>query len=95
MDTLIKALYVHIWYPKKFDILQANNFGNSCWNTLMKSKYEILIFLQDGASPHCKRTLHAYLNDNLTDGSNMVEMDSFLMKRPPWSPDLSSNYFFL
>ena len=55
------------------------------------NKDEDFIFPQDGAPPHWKLSIRAYLNENLPvkcirrAGSD----DSVLLKRPPQSPDLT------
>ena len=72
-------IYIGGSVPQKIDFIsQANNFGNSCWNKLMEN----FIFQQDGAPPHWKRTVCAYLDENLPErwiGCGGDE-DSFLMK---------------
>ena len=55
------------------------------------------IFQQDGAPPHWKLTVRAYLNEKLPGRwiGRAVDGDNVLLKWPPRSPDLTPCDFFL
>lgn len=64
---------------------------------LIENEDESFIFQQDGAPPHWKLTVRAYLNEVLPErwiGRGSAE-DDLLLKWPPRSPDLSPCDFFL
>ena len=96
------SFYLYLFYymrcPPKIDIIsQANILGNFCWNNLIEGEHENFIFQQDGAAPHWKKTVHAYLNENLLERwiGHSEDEDSFLIKWLPQSPDLFPCDFFL
>ena len=70
---------------------------NWLMDELIAHEHEDFIFQQDGAPPHWKLTVRAYLNDNMRErwiGRAGVK-DSVLLKWPPRSPDLTPCDFFL
>ena len=60
------------------------------------NEHEYFIYQQDGAPPHWKLTVRAYLNDNLprrwTGGASGE--DTVMLKWPQHSPDLTPAIFF-
>ena len=61
------------------------------WKVNLRTSF----FQQDGAPPHWKRIVCAYLNENLPEFGHSGYEDSFLMKWLSWSLDLSLCDFFL
>ena len=63
---------------------------------LIANEHNDFIYQQDGAPPHWKLTVRAYLNDNLTRrwiGRASGEKN-VVLKWPPRSPDLTPCDFF-
>ena len=72
-------------------------FQNRRMDELIANEHEDFIYQQDGAPPHWKLTVRAYLNDNLPRrwiGRANGE-DNVMLKWPPRSPDLTQCNFFL
>ena len=70
---------------------------NWLFDQLIENEHESFIFQQDGAPPHWKLTVRAYLNENLPERwiGRGGEEDNLLLKWPPRSPDLTPCDFFL
>ena len=69
---------------------------NWLMDELIANEHENFIYQQDGAPPHWKLIVQAYLNDNLPRrciGRASGE-DNVMLKRPPRSPDLTHGDFF-
>ncbi|CAM1291471.1 Uncharacterised protein r2_g55 [Pycnogonum litorale] len=64
---------------------------------LEANEHEQFIFQQDGAPPHWKRSVRAYLSENLSGRwiGRADDGDNVLLKWPPRSPDLTPCDFFL
>ena len=70
---------------------------NCLMDDLIANEHEDFIYQQDGAPPHWKLTVRAYLNDNLPSRriGRASSEDNAMLKWPPRSPDLTPCDFFL
>ena len=90
----------HVHGPFFFE---GNVTGNVYWqmlqnwliDELIANEHEDFIYQQDGALPHWKLTVRAYLNENLPRIKHTGGENNVMLKWPPHSPDLIPCDFFL